>query len=165
MTYTVTATNTGSLQLRNLSFSIPTVTDLACLYGSSNASVSTPLTPSTVLELDAVVVCTGTYNFTQDDIEAVPKVVAATATCSTAKGAQTYSSNQVTVTPLNSPAMSVDIQLADCIAPTRARKLEAFTRSCQAAYFCVLCNVAPGACSSCSCAIPVVSPVPMELCR
>lgn len=122
VTYTITATNTGSLKLTNLAFSIPTVTDLACVYGTSNTSVTGPLISSVVLELDAVVVCTGTYNFTQDDIEAVPKVVAATATCDTVKGPQTYTSNQVTVTPLNSPAMSVDIQLADCIAPTRARK-------------------------------------------
>lgn len=134
MTYTITATNTGSLKLTNLAFSIPTVTDLACVYGTSNTSASTSLTSSVVLELDAVVVCTGTYNFTQDDIEAGDKVVAATATCNTVKGHQTYTSNQVTVTPLNSPAMSVDIQLADCIAPTRARKQACCATVC---YICL----------------------------
>jgi hypothetical protein len=65
VTYTATAVNTGSLQLRNLVFSIPTVNDLSCNYGADAASATTPLVSSTVLELDQVVVCTGTYTFTQ----------------------------------------------------------------------------------------------------
>lgn len=125
MTYTMTATNTGSLQLRNLVFSIPTVIDLACDYKSSNTSLTTtPMDPGVVLELDAVVICTGTYTFTQDDIEQPPKVVRTTANCSTAKGAQTFSSNGALVTPINSPGMRVDIQQTDCQAmvPSRARE-------------------------------------------
>jgi hypothetical protein len=122
----MTATNTGSLQLRNLVFSIPTVTNLACVHKSSNLSqTEDPLTSSVVLELDAVVTCTGNYSFTQDDIEQPPKVVHTTATCSTAKGVQTFTSNDASVAPINSPAMRVDIQQTDCQAmvPSRAREL------------------------------------------
>jgi hypothetical protein len=101
------------------------VTNLTCIYKASNVSATeTPLDATVTLELDAVVVCVGTYTFTQDDIEAPPKVIRSTATCSTAKGAQTFMSNDVSVTPVNTPAMRVDIQQADCQAmvPSRARE-------------------------------------------
>lgn len=69
LSHTLTATNTGSLQLRNLAFSIPTVTDLTCSYKASNVSqTEAPLDASVVLELDAIVICIGSYNFIQDDI-------------------------------------------------------------------------------------------------
>jgi len=118
LTYTITATNIGTLKLSNVSFSIPTVSDLACTYGPSNVVLDS----SVVLQLDAVVTCTGTYTFTQDDIENPPKVVAARAASTTVKGALISGSNDVTVVPLNAPAMSVDIKTADCVKPSRARE-------------------------------------------
>lgn len=122
VTYTVTATNTGSLRLTNLAITIPTVTNLVCSYGADNTTINTALTSSVVLELDAVVQCVGTYTFTQDDIESPPKVVAATATSTTVKGAHTFTSNDVSVTALNAPSLRVDILTADCIKPLRARE-------------------------------------------
>jgi hypothetical protein len=46
------------------------------------------------------------------------------ASCDTAKGAQAFQSgNQVTVTPINSPAARMDIHpQAECVVPTRARE-------------------------------------------
>jgi hypothetical protein len=118
VTYTITAANTGTLQLHNVSFSIPSVTSLEC-----TSSDGAPFNTSVVLALDAVVVCTGRYTFSQDDIEAPPKVVAATAACSTNVGARAFTSNDASVTALNTPSMSVDIRTAECIRPTRAREL------------------------------------------
>jgi hypothetical protein len=72
VTYTITATNTGSLQLRNLVFTLPCTPQcsspdvtLTCMYGSSNTTANTALDGTVTLELDQVVVCTGTYTFTQ----------------------------------------------------------------------------------------------------
>jgi hypothetical protein len=72
VTYTITATNTGSLQLRNLAFTLPCTPQcsaasvtLTCNYGGSNTTATTPLTSGVTLELDQVVVCTGSYTFTQ----------------------------------------------------------------------------------------------------
>lgn len=118
MTYYITATNIGTLKLSSVSFSIPTINNLACTYGPSNLVLDN----SVVLQLDAVVRCTGTYTFTQDDIENPPKVVAASAACTTVKGALISGSNAVTVVPLNAPAMTVDIKTADCVKPSRARE-------------------------------------------
>lgn len=119
MTYTFTATNIGTIRLRNITATIPTVNDLSCTANNS------PFIVDSLLELDAAFVCTGTYTYMQHDLEAADKNSRVTAEVKAATGNFTFQSNEVVVTPQNNPAMTIDILTAECIVPTKACKLHA----------------------------------------
>lgn len=131
VTFTVVITNTGTLRAQNITVVMPTVPVLDC----KRSNTTDPFTINDVLQLDEAITCIGSFTYSQDNLEAADKLMTVTATTKTANGTYSFNSNTHTVTPVNSPAMSIDIQLAQCVVPTKACESSA---SCG----CVLCCLA-----------------------
>jgi hypothetical protein len=118
VTYTVVTTNTGTIRAQNVTVVMPTVSVLDC----NRSGTTTPFTVNDVLQLDDAITCVGAFTYSQDDLEAADKLMTVTATTKTANGTYSFNSNTHTVTPVNTPAMSIDILLSQCVVPTKARE-------------------------------------------
>lgn len=112
----LTAANAGNINLYNVTFGIPALGTLNCVNGSDG---STPVAlPAEVVPVGQHLMCSGSFNFSQDALEAGGKVFTATGF---ANGLAT-SSNQVLVTAVASPSLAVDVDAPNCIKPSRMRK-------------------------------------------
>jgi hypothetical protein len=116
VTYTVVITNIGTLRAQNITVVMPTVSVLDC----TRSGTATPFTVNDVLQLDEAFTCIGSFTYSQDNLEAADKLMTVTATTKTANGTYSFNSNTHTVTPVNSPAMSIDILKSECVVPTKA---------------------------------------------
>jgi hypothetical protein len=121
VTYTVVITNTGTIRAQNVTVVMPTVSVLDCTRNGTGA----PFTVNDVLQLDDAFICIGAFTYSQDNLEAADKLMTVTATTKTANGTYSFNSNTHTVTPVNTPAMSIDILLSQCVVPTKAREYAA----------------------------------------
>jgi hypothetical protein len=118
VTYTVVISNTGTIRAQNVTVVMPTVSVLDC----NRSGTTAPFTVNDVLQLDDAITCVGAFTYSQDDLEAADKLMTVTATTKTANGTYSFNSNTQTVTPVNTPAMSIDILLSQCAVPTKARE-------------------------------------------
>jgi hypothetical protein len=134
VTYTVVITNIGTLRAQNVTVVMPTVSVLNC----TRSGTDTPFTVNDVLQLDEAFTCIGAFTYSQDNLEAADKLMTVTATTKTANGTYSFNSNTHTVTPVNTPAMSIDILKSQCVVPTKARESAAGC-GCGCVLVAVLC--------------------------
>lgn len=113
----VTASNPGNVHLRNVTLDVPGLGPLSCVNGADGI---TPVAlPADVL-VDSHVVCTGSFEFSQDVLEAGDKTFTASGTAADLADAATSSAVMITVA--SSPALAVDVDAPNCTKPSRMRK-------------------------------------------
>ena len=122
VTVVFTAGNTGSVTLYNATFTIsPALSNVSCNSSlaavAADGSVQLP-----VLAVDVAVSCSGLLEFNQDRLEAGPQLVSVTGTASSPSGnvTVTAASQDVSIIPVNSPGLTLDLQPANCSLPASA---------------------------------------------
>lgn len=123
---TFTAANTGSVTLTNTSFSISTALDnISCNSTSKNSTIAVQTGNSVQLPrlgVGSAVSCTGFVVFNQGKLEAgtVTVWVNGTASDPAGKAKASASSQDVLITPINTPAMALDLIVVNCSLPRAA---------------------------------------------
>jgi hypothetical protein len=106
-----TITNPGNVMANSLSITANTLVNITC-----NGTAP----PYASIGVDEVVLCTGFFVWTQDDIEAGNKALAAVVSANALTAATTVPELIVTV-PSN-PQLTVTVNNATCVSPPAARK-------------------------------------------
>lgn len=121
---TFTAGNTGSVTLTNASFSIsPALANISCSGSAGDHAVMLAAGDSVQLpslDVDGVLVCSGSFVFDQDMLEAADQLVLVDGTAAAGSMRISASSQQVRVAPINTPCLVVELLVQNCSLPQSA---------------------------------------------
>lgn len=123
VSWTITATNTGNMILRDTVITTPELGTLVC---ANNANIS----------VRGSQVCTSTFTFTQEILEADDKTFKATVTSPTLPaGSTTVSASDVVIVVAQAPSLSIDVVAPECTKPARMGELRLLLCNTPGAYF------------------------------
>lgn len=121
VTFKLTATNTGTLRLRNVALGIPEDIN-STIVCTTDGTASGP--GASVLEPGSVIQCNASLTVTTARIEAGPKTLTVSAAGSSVLGAMSSVAKSVVLQPDVRPVLTVTINAAACTKPTKAGALE-----------------------------------------
>jgi hypothetical protein len=115
--FRLTATNTGTLRLRNVALAVPEDFNgtLSCTAQGSNSGPG-----AAVLEPGAEIICNASLAVTTARIEGGPKQFSVSAAASSVLGVMQPVMKSVQLEPVVRPQLTVTVDEAACIKPTKA---------------------------------------------
>jgi hypothetical protein len=111
----LTASNRGNTHLRNVTLEMPGLADVACFSGASIVSL-----PADLLVGAGAIVCSGSFAFSQDALEAGSRNFIAAGAGANLGGSA--ASNTVEVVVAASPGLQLDVDALNCTKPARMRE-------------------------------------------
>jgi uncharacterized repeat protein (TIGR01451 family) len=117
VTFTLTATNTGTLRLRSVTLSVPEELNgtLSCTTQGSSSGPG-----AAVLEPGPGIVCDASLSVTTARIEGGPKQFSVSAAASSVLGVMQPVTKSVQLEPVVRPQLTVTVDEAACTKPTKA---------------------------------------------
>jgi hypothetical protein len=112
---TVTASNGGNAHLRDVTLSVPGLENLTCTTANGPVAL-----PADLLVGAGAIVCSGSFTFSQDALEAGSRAFTAGGAGANLGGPA--ASNTVEVAVAASPGLQLDVDALNCTKPSRMRE-------------------------------------------